>query len=56
MSALVLVCELLALYKLFSTILHGRLYPMLDQKQAEDQAGFRKNLPDNGPPCNIQID
>ena len=35
-------CSLLALYKLFSTILYGRLYPMLDQKQAEDQAGFRK--------------
>ena len=31
-----------ALYKLFSTILYGRLYPMLDQRQAEDQAGFRK--------------
>ena len=35
-------CSLAALYKLFSTILYGRLYPMLDQKQAEDQAGFRK--------------
>ena len=31
-----------ALYKLFSRILYGRLYPMLDLKQAEDQAGFRK--------------
>ena len=50
------ICSLPALYKLFSTILYGRLYPMLDQKQAEDQAGFRKNLPDNGPHCNIQID
>ena len=36
------ICSLLALYKLFSTILYGRLYPMLDQKQAEYQAGFRK--------------
>ena len=36
------ICSLLALYKLFSTILYGRLYPMLDQKQEEDQAGFRK--------------
>ena len=36
------ICSLLGLYKLFSTILYGRLYPMLDQKQAEDQAGFRK--------------
>ena len=35
------ICSLLALYS-FSTILYGRLYPMLDQKQAEDQAGFRK--------------
>ena len=36
------ICSLLALYKLFSTILYGRLYPALAQKQAEDQAGFRK--------------
>ena len=36
------ICSLPALHKLFSTILYGRLYPMLDQKQAEDQAGFRK--------------
>ena len=44
------ICSLPALYKLFSTILYRRLYPMLDQKQAEDQAGFRKT------PCNVQID
>ena len=25
------------------TLLYGRLYPVLDQKQAEDQAGFRKS-------------
>ena len=37
------ICSLPALYKLFSTILYGRLYPVLDQKQAEDQAGFRKS-------------
>ena len=37
------VCSSPALYKLFSTILFGGLYPMLDQKQAEDQAGFRKS-------------
>ena len=36
------ICSLPALYKLCSTILYGRLYPMLDQRQAEDQAGFRK--------------
>ena len=36
------ICSLPVLYKLFSTILYGRLYPMLDQKQAEDEAGFRK--------------
>ena len=36
------ICSLPAMYKLFSTVLYGRLYPMLDQKQAEDQAGFRK--------------
>ena len=32
-----------ALYKLFSTILYGRLCPRLDQRQAEDQAGFRSS-------------
>ena len=37
------ICSLPALYKLFSTILYGRLYPVLDQKQAQDQAGFRKS-------------
>ena len=37
------ICSLLALYKLFSTILYSRLYLRLDQKQAEDQAGFRKS-------------
>ena len=37
------ICSLLVLYKLFSTILYGRLYPVLDQKQAEDQSGFRKS-------------
>ena len=36
------ICSLPALYKLFSTFLYGRLYPVLDHKQAEDQAGFRK--------------
>ena len=36
------ICSLPAMYKLFSTILYGRLHPMLDQKQAEDQSGFRK--------------
>ena len=28
---------------LFSTILYRRLYPRLDQEQAEDQAGFRSS-------------
>ena len=36
-------CSLPALYKLFSTILYGRLFPALDEKQAEDQAGVRKS-------------
>ena len=36
------ICSLPAMYNLFSTILYGRLYPMLDQNRAEDQAGFRK--------------
>ena len=37
------ICSLPALYKLFSTILYRRLYPRLDQEQAEDQAGFRRS-------------
>ena len=37
------ICSLPALYKVFSTILYGRLHPALDRKQAEDQAGFRKS-------------
>ena len=37
------ICSLPALYRLFSTMLYGRLYPVLDQKHAEDQAGFRKS-------------
>ena len=37
------ICSLLALHKLFSTILYGRLYPRLDQEHAEDQAGFRSS-------------
>ena len=37
------ICSLPALYKLFTTILYSRLYPRLDQKQAEDQAGFRSS-------------
>ena len=36
------ICSLLALYKLFTTILYSRLYPRLDQIQAEDQTGFRR--------------
>ena len=38
------ICSLPSMYKLLSTILSGRLYPMLDQKQAEGQAGFRKTF------------
>ena len=37
------ICSLLALYKLSSTILYGRLYPRHDQELAEDQAGFRSS-------------
>ena len=37
------ICSLPALYKLFSTMLHRRLYPRLDQEQAEDQKGFRSS-------------
>ena len=37
------ICSLPALYKLFTTVLYSRLYVRLDQKQAEDQAGFRSS-------------
>ena len=37
------ICSLPALYRLFTTILYSRLYPRFDQKQAEDQAGFRSS-------------
>ena len=37
------ICSLPALYKLVSSILYGRFFPVPDQKQAEDQAGFRKS-------------
>ena len=46
------ICSLPAMYKLFSTIFYGRLYPMLDQNQAEDQAGFRKT--NHGSSCDVQ--
>ena len=50
------ICSLPAMYKLFSTILHGRLYPMLDQKSSRRSGGLQKNLPDNGPLCDVQND
>ena len=50
------ICSLLALYKLFSTILHGRFFPVLDQKPADDQAGFRKSYQTTDHLCNVQID
>ena len=37
------ICSLPSLYKLFSRILYGRLYPRLDQEQAEDKAGLRSS-------------
>ena len=46
------ICSLPVMYKLLSTILYGRLYPMLDQNQAE--GGLQKNLPDNGSFCDVQ--
>ena len=50
------ICSLFALYKLFSTILYGRLYPMLDQKTSRRSGWLQKNLPDNGPSCDVQND
>ena len=37
------ICTLAALYKLFSTLLHNRLYPRLDRVQPEDQGGLRRS-------------
>ena len=37
------ICSLPALYNFFTTILYSRLYPRLDQIQAEDQAGCRSS-------------
>ena len=37
------ICSLPELYKLFTTILYSRFCLRLDQKQAEDQAGFRSS-------------
>ena len=42
------ICSLLALYKLFSTVLYRRLKTRLDQEQAEDQAGFRSSYQTTG--------
>ena len=42
------ICSLPALYKLFSAILNGRLYPRFHQKQTEDQAGFRSSYQTTG--------
>ena len=50
------ICSLPALYKLFTAILYSRLYPRLDQKQAEDQAGIQKLIPDNRSSCDVQND
>ena len=50
------ICSLPALHKLFSTILYGRLYQVFDQKQAGDQAGFRKSYQTTDHFCNTQID
>ena len=37
------ICTLAALYRLFSTFLYMRLYPLLDQCQPADQGGFRRS-------------
>ena len=36
------ICTLPALYKLFSTVLHNRLYARLQQNQSEDQGWFQR--------------
>ena len=48
------ICSLPSMYKLFSTIMYGRLYPMLDQKTSRRSGGIQKNLPNNGSSCDVQ--
>ena len=48
------ICGLPQLYKLFSAMLYNRLCAELEQHQCPDQAGFRKHIPYNGPPCDVQ--
>ena len=45
------ICSLPAMYKLFSTILYGRL-----PKSNRRSGGLQKNLPDNGSSCDVQND
>ena len=37
------ICTLPALYTLFYTLLHNRLYSRLDREQPADQGGFRRS-------------
>ena len=50
------ICSLLAMYKLFSTIFVWKIIPNAWPKTSRRSGWSQKNLPDNGPPCNIQID
>ena len=51
------ICSLLALYKLFSTILYGRLYPRLDKKTSGRSGRIQKLIPDNNRPlCDVEDD
>ena len=38
------ICIIPVLYKLFSKLMYKRLYPILDQAQCKDQAGFRNKF------------
>ena len=50
------ICSLPALYKLFSTILYGKIIPNTWPKKSRRSDWIQKKLPDNGPLANVQID
>ena len=49
------IYSLPAMNNLFATILYSRLYPRLDQKQAENQAGFRSSYQTTDHPATYRV-
>ena len=48
------ICSLPLMYKLFSTILYGRIVPNARPKSSRRSGGIQKNLPNNGSSCDVQ--